>query len=582
MEHQIRGLRVSHPLTKCIRPKQLRTESFSSLSLAGPGKDVPAMTAAPSAQTDRFVHDRLPTPAQSPELRYDLPHLLIADQANLVASLMARAAREGWLDRPCLRSDNCTLSYAQVSAQVSRIAQVLVQGFGLVPGNRVLLRGGNSMGMALAWLGVVQAGLIAVATMPLLRAKELREVIHKAQPQLALCDGALRAELDAAGEGLLRTVAFNLPHDAQSLEALASSHEGLWPPCETSADDIAMMAFTSGTTGQPKAAVHAHRDILAACETWPRHVLCASPEDVVMGSPPLAFTFGLGGLLIFPLWAGASVYYPSKPYTPETMVGLMDEVGATICYTAPTFYRQMAPFARTHRPRALRVCVSAGEALPEATRQLWKDATGIDMLDGIGATEMFHIFISSVPGRHKPGALGAVVPGYTAKVVGEDGQELPRGQVGRLAVVGPTGCRYLDDARQANYVKGGWNHPGDAFMQDEDGEFFYQARADDMIITAGYNVGGPEVEDALLQHPAVSECGVVGAPDEDRGMVVKACVVLKPGHTGDEAMVKALQDHVKAALAPYKYPRLVVFMSALPRTETGKLQRFRLREAPQP
>ena len=540
------------------------------------------MTAAPSAQTDRFVHERLPTPALSPHLRYDMPQLHMADQANLVASLMAKAAREGWLHRPCLRSDQFTLSYAQVQHRVSQIAQLLVQDFGLVPGNRVLLRGGNSIGMALAWLGVVQAGLIAVATMPLLRAKELREVMNKAQPQLALCDGALRAELDGASEGRLRTVAFNLPHDAQSLEALAATQDGLMPPCATSADDIAMMAFTSGTTGQPKAAVHAHRDILAACEAWPRHVLRATPDDVVMGSPPLAFTFGLGGLLIFPLWAGASVYYPNAAYTPETMVRLMDEVGATITYTAPTFYRQMAPFARAHRPRALRICVSAGEALPEATRQLWKDATGIDMLDGIGATEMFHIFISSVPGRHKPGALGPVVPGYTAKVVGEDGQELPRGQVGRLAVIGPTGCRYLDDERQANYVKGGWNHPGDAFMQDDDGDFFYQARADDMIITAGYNVGGPEVEDALLQHPAVAECGVVGAPDEDRGMVVKACVVLKPGHTGDATMVKALQDHVKATLAPYKYPRQVIFMNALPRTETGKLQRFRLRQGAQP
>ena len=540
------------------------------------------MTAAPSAQTDRFVHDRLPSPALSPQLRYDLPQMHVADQANLVATLMARAARQGWLHRPCLRSDGLTLSYAQVQERINCIAQVLAQDLGLVPGNRVLLRGGNSMGMVLAWLGVVQAGLIAVATMPLLRAKELREVMNKAQPQLALCDGALRAELDAACEGRLRTLAFNLPQDVHSLEALAAAQDGQLPPCATSADDIAMMAFTSGTTGQPKAAVHSHRDILVACETWPRHVLRATPDDVVMGSPPLAFTFGLGGLLIFPLWAGASVYYPKAAYTPETMVRLMDEVGATITYTAPTFYRQMAPFARAQRPRALRICVSAGEALPEATRQLWKDATGIDMLDGIGATEMFHIFISSVPGRHKPGALGAVVPGYTAKVVGDDGQELPRGQVGRLAVIGPTGCRYLDDERQANYVKDGWNHPGDAFMQDEDGDFFYQSRADDMIITAGYNVGGPEVEDALLMHPAVAECGVVGAPDEERGMVVKACVVLKPGHIGDEAMVKALQDHVKATLAPFKYPRQVVFMNALPRTETGKLQRFRLRQAAHP
>jgi 2-aminobenzoate-CoA ligase len=539
------------------------------------------MRHAPSAQPDRFVHDRLPPPEQCAQMRYELPELRIPDQANLVASLMAKAERQGWLDRPFLRSDRITLSYADARERIDRIAQLLIEDFGLTPGNRVLLRGGNSIGMALAWLGTVQAGLVAVATMPLLRAKELREVIAKAQPQLALCDGALLQELELAAEGRLRTVPFNRPDDPQSLASLASAKNGQRPPCPTSADDIAMLAFTSGTTGSPKAAAHSHRDILAACEAWPRHVLRATPEDVVMGSPPLAFTFGLGGMLVFPMWAGASVYYPSQPYTPEAMVRLMDEVGASICYTAPTFYRQMAPFARANRPRGLRISVSAGEALPLATRQLWREATGIDMTDGIGATEMFHIFISSVPGQTKDGALGRVVPGYTAKVVDETGQELPRGTVGRLAVIGPTGCRYLADERQRNYVKQGWNHPGDAFVQDADGEFFYQARADDMIITAGYNVGGPEVEDALLKHPAVAECGVIGVPDEERGMVVKACVVLKPGQVGDAAMVKALQDHVKSLLAPYKYPRQVEFMTALPRTETGKLQRFKLKQPAQ-
>ena len=540
------------------------------------------MSTAPSAQPDRFVHDRLPPPEQCPQMRYELPELHIADQANVVANLLAKAERQGWLDRPFLRSDRITLSYADARERIHRIAQLLIEDFGLVPGNRVLLRGGNSVGMALAWLGAVQAGLVAVATMPLLRSKELREVIAKAQPALALCDGALLQELELAGEGTLRIVPFNRPEDAQSLASLASAKNGEFAPCLTSADDIAMLAFTSGTTGSPKAAAHSHRDILAACEAWPRHVLRATPEDVVMGSPPLAFTFGLGGMLVFPMWAGASVYYPSQAYTPETMVRLMDEVGASICYTAPTFYRQMAPFAKVRRPGKLRITVSAGEALPLATRQLWKDATGIDMMDGIGATEMFHIFISSLPGQTKDGALGRVVPGYTAKVVDESGQEVPRGTVGRLAVVGPTGCRYLADERQRNYVQGGWNHPGDAFVQDEDGDFFYQARADDMIITAGYNVGGPEVEDALLKHPAVAECGVIGVPDEERGMIVKACVVLKPAQVGDEAMTKALQDHVKNMLAPYKYPRQIKDMAALPRTETGKLQRFKLKQAIRP
>ena len=296
-----------------------------------------------------------------------------------------------------------------------------------------------------------------------------------------------------------------------------------------------------------------------------------------MGSPPLAFTFGLGGMLLFPFAAGASVYFPSIAYTPEAMVKLVNDKGATICYTAPTFYRQMAAYAKQHGLPTLRLCVSAGEALPDATRQLWKDATGIDLLDGIGATEMFHIFISTVPGDVRRGAIGKVVPGYTAKVVDEQGHEVACGTVGKLAVQGPTGCKYLDDARQTSYVKDGWNYPGDAFMQDADGYFFYQARDDDMIITAGYNVGAPEVEDALLKHAAVAECAVVGVPDEERGMVVKAFVVLKPGHTESAETIKALQDHVKATLAPFKYPRQVAFVGKLPRTETGKLQRFKLR-----
>jgi 2-aminobenzoate-CoA ligase len=537
---------------------------------------------APSAQSDRFVHERLPPASALASLRYDLPELQIPDQANLVDVLLDQATARGWDERAFLRSDSVTLSYRQAREQIGRIAQVLTQDFDLVPGNRVLLRGGNSIGMALAWLGVVKAGLIAVATMPLLRAKELGEIIAKAEPALALCDAALLGELQlaqAAGGRLKSIVAFNAEHEPHSLESRAAAKNGQLPRCLTAADDIAMMAFTSGTTGLPKAAVHSHRDILAACQAWPRHVLRATPEDVVMGSPPLAFTFGLGGLLIFPMWAGASVYFPGVPYTPQVMLKLMAEVGATICYTAPTFYRQMAPLAAGLSLPRLRICVSAGEGLPDATRQLWKEATGIEMMDGIGATEMFHIFISSRPEQVRRGAIGQVVPGYTAKVVDEQGQEVPHGTIGKLAVQGPTGCRYLNDARQSNYVRDGWNYPGDAFLQDDDGYFFYQARADDMIITSGYNVGGPEVEDALLKHAAVAECAVIGVPDAERGMIVKALVVLKPGNTGDEAMVKALQDHVKATLAPFKYPRQVSFVASLPRTETGKLQRFKLKQA---
>jgi 2-aminobenzoate-CoA ligase len=539
------------------------------------------MSTFDSPQRDRFVHDRLPPPAQWPQLRYDLPELQFPAQLNLVEELLDKAAAKGFDARPLLRSPRITLTYADVRDRVDRICRVLTEDLGLVPGNRVLLRGGNTIGLALAWLAVVKAGLVAVATMPLLRARELGDIIDKAQPTVALCDIKLLGELELARQDhpvLATVVAFNALNEPGSLAVRAAQKDGDFAPCPTLADDIALMAFTSGTTGKPKAAVHTHRDVLAACECWPRHVLRATPEDIVVGSPPLAFTFGLGGMLVFPMWAGASVWFPDAPYTPESMVRTINEVGATICYTAPTFYRQMAPFARAQGVGKLRITVSAGEGLPDATRQLWKQASGIEMTDGIGATEMFHIFISAAPQDVRRGAIGKVVAGYTAKVVDDEGNEVPRGTIGKLAVIGPTGCRYLDDPRQANYVKDGWNYPGDAFMQDEDGYFFYQARADDMIITSGYNVGGPEVEDALLRHPAVAECGVIGKPDEERGMIVKAFCVLKPGHEGDAAMVKVLQDHVKASIAPFKYPREIQFVDSLPRTETGKLQRFKLRQ----
>ena len=538
-----------------------------------------------SAQTDSFIRDKLPPPEQWPQLTYDFPpavlDALLQPQLNLVTELLDKASVKGFSDRPLLRSPRITLSYSDVSDRVNRIAQVLTEDYGLVPGNRVLLRGGNSVGMALAWLAVVKAGLIAVATMPLLRASELGDIIEKAQPTVALCDIKLLEELEIAQSQhpVLKTILpFNVMVHPQGLATLSSQKDGNFIACKTSATDIALLAFTSGTTGKPKAAAHTHRDVLAACEAWPRHVLQATPDDIIVGSPPLAFTFGLGGLLIFPMWAGASVYFPDAAYTPEVMVNFMNEVGATICYTAPTFYRQMAPFAKAAGLPKLRMSVSAGEALPDATRQLWKQATGLEMLDGIGATEMFHIFISSAGKEVKAGAIGKIVPGYTAKVVDDAGIEVPRGVVGKLAVIGPTGCKYFDDARQLNYVKNGWNYPGDAFIQDADGYFCFQARDDDMIITAGYNVGAPEVEDALLKHPAVTESAVIGQKDDERGMVVRAFVVLKPDYIADDAMVKILQDHVKATIAPYKYPRIVEFVDKLPRTETGKLQRFKLKQ----
>jgi 2-aminobenzoate-CoA ligase len=534
-----------------------------------------------SAQIDRFVHDQLPPSEQWPQHRFDLPHLKFPDRLNAVEHLLDQAvSTKCFANNLMLRSAQTDLTYAQAQLIVNRIAAYLVEDCGLVAGNRVLLRGPNTVGIALCWLAVVKAGLVAVATMPLLRAKELSEIIEKSKPALALCDGQWLAELDAACQQtpskLQRVICYNSSGE-QDLGQLCASKSGQFIACPTLATDVAMMAFTSGTTGMPKAAVHLHRDLLAACECWPRHVLQAKSSDIVVGSPPLAFTFGLGGLLLFPMWAGASVYFHDKAYTPEGMVDVINSIGASISYTAPTFYRQMAAFAKAKGVPSLRISVSAGEGLPDATRQLWKEATGIEMLDGIGATEMFHIFISSAGSEVKRGAIGKVVPGYTAKVVGDDGQELPRGNIGKLAVIGPTGCKYLSDSRQSHYVKNGWNYPGDAFMQDADGYFFYQSRADDMIISAGYNIGGPEVEDCLLKHPAVAECGVIGVPDEERGMIVKAFVVLKTDQAGDDAMVKTLQDHVKSQLAPYKYPRHIEFRTQLPRTETGKLQRFKLR-----
>ena len=553
--------------------------------------------AAPSAQTDRFVHERLPPAHLLPRMHYDLTELCISAQANLVVELLDKAVSEkGFAEQPMLRSPSLTLSYTQALHRVDQICHVLTADLGLVPGNRVMLRGANSIALALAWLAVVKAGMVAVATMPLLRAKELGEIIAKAQPALALCDAALLGELHAAQNtqpSSLRTLAFNLPNATDSLEGLCATQDAgnqavrLFTACPTSADDIALMAFTSGTTGKPKAALHSHRDVLSACAAWPRSVLKIQSDDIIIGSPPLAFTFGLGGLLLFPMAYGASVYFHDAPFTPELMARTINSVEATISITAPTFYRQMAPFAHAIGLPSLRQSVSAGEGLPDTTRSLWRESTGVEMVDGIGATEMFHIFISSAGENVRRGAVGQVVPGYLARVVDDDGIELPRGVVGKLAVTGPTGCKYLDDARQANYVKGGWNYPGDAFMQDADGYFFYQARADDMIISAGYNIGGPEVEDCLLQHSLVSECAVVGKADAERGMIVKAFVVLKPApglatatYLDTQATIKLLQEHVKANIAPYKYPREIEFLGALPRTETGKLQRFKLRQTP--
>ena len=534
-----------------------------------------------STYTDRFVAERLPPRSEWPVMLYPQDSLHGDSPLNLVSLLLDQAMDKPWADRPLFRSADQTLSYREALSAVNQRVHLLRSQAGVQTGNRVLLRGHNSIGFALAWLAVVKAGLIAVPTMPLLRAKELGDIIAKARPSIAWCEASLSAELLLAQEqhpDLHTVLLFNSLSAADSVESLSAGFSTAAAACPATGDDIALLAFTSGTTGVPKAVCHSHLDVWSACQAWPLQVLRAHMQDIVTGTPPLAFTFGLGGLLLFPMVAGASIFYPSPPLSPEHMVQEMALSQATICYTAPTFYRQMAAHIQQHPVPALRICISAGEALPDATRQLWREACGLEMLDGIGATEMFHIFISSPLTDVKPGSLGKAVPGYEAKVLDPQGQELPRGHIGRLAVRGATGCKYLDDDRQRAYVQSGWNFPGDAVLQDEDGYFFYQSRADDMIVSSGYNIGGPEVEDALLLHPAVVECAVIGKADAERGMVVQAFCVLHADAQASAELVKRLQDHVKQHLAPYKYPRVITFLPSLPRTATGKLQRFKLRD----
>jgi 2-aminobenzoate-CoA ligase len=493
--------------------------------------------------------------------------------------LLDRWVAAGHGDRPCLISPAETLSYAQLSERVNRMANVLTRVLGMVPGHRVLLRGPNNPMMVAAYLAVIKAGGVVVATMPLLRAKEIAYPIGKAKISLALCDHRLAEEMEKAralAPDLERVVYWG-SGGADALEALMArpGYES-FVPSDTASDDVCLIAFTSGTTGEPKGTMHFHRDMLATCDSYGRHVLRAEAGDRFIGSPPLAFTFGLGGLVLFPLRVGAATILVEKA-SPDDLLAAIEKFGATIAFTAPTAYRAMLAKLAERNISSLRKCVSAGEALPKATFEAWLAATGIKILDGIGATEMLHIFIGSPEEAILPGATGKPVPGYEARVVDADGKELPPNTIGRLAVRGPTGCRYLADKRQRQYVQDGWNITGDTYLMDADGYFWYQARSDDMIVSSGYNIAGPEVEVTLLEHPAVAECGVVGAPDEERGQIVKAYVVLRAGHSGDSALTKTLQEHVKATIAPYKYPRTIEYVTQLPRTQTGKLQRFELR-----
>lgn len=528
-----------------------------------------------SAHIDTFACEHLPPRSEWPELVFSLPELQYPERLNCASELLDRmAARHP--ERLCLQGAGLCWSYAELLEQANRIAHVLTQDMGLVPGNRVLLRAPNHPMLVAAWFAVVKTGGIAVTTMPLLRAKELTEVVTKAQVSHALCDGRLFEELENTRPGCPTLKQVVYWGEGGSLEALMAGKPALFDNLDTASDDTCLIAFTSGTTGQPKGCMHFHRDVLAICDTFGKHILRVSPDDVFTGSPPLAFTFGLGGLVLFPMRIGASSVLLEKA-SPDLLLPAIAEYRASVVFTSPTAYRAMAAQAQKFDLTSLRKCVSAGEPLPAPTRQLWKEATGIELIDGIGATEMLHIFISHTEEEAKPGATGKPVPGYQACVLDQQGHPLPPGQVGRLAVKGPTGCRYLADVRQKSYVQNGWNITGDAYLVDEEGYFIYQARTDDMIVSAGYNIAGPEVENALLLHPAVAECAVVGMPDPERGQIVKAYVVLRPGVAASAELVKELQDFVKQKIAPYKYPRAIEFRESLPRTQTGKLQRFMLR-----
>ena len=536
-----------------------------------------------TAHQDTFVRDRLPPPEQWPTFKFDLPQLRYPQHLNCASELLDEMVRKGFGDKTAFITPHEHWTYRQLLEKSNQVARVLIEDFGLVSGNRVLLRGANNPMFVACWMGIAKAGGIVVATMPLLRAKELSIMLDKAQVQYALCDERLKEEMEKAihdAKACERVCYFNGSGAAgagAALESLMMKKLKIFENVETASDDPALIAFTSGTTGRPKAAVHFHRDILAMCDTYAKHVLKPTPEDVFIGSPPIAFTFGLGGLVAFPLRVGASTVL-LETGAPDKLLAGIARFKPTMCFTSPTSYRMMAGQAGQLDLASLKKCVSAGETLPLATFELWKEKAGLSIMDGIGSTEMIHIFIAAKEEEIRPGATGKPVPGYEAMVADEEGNPLPLGQIGRLAVRGPTGCKYLDDVRQREYVQNGWNYTGDAYKLDADGYFWFQARTDDMIISGGYNIAGPEVEGVLLEHPAVAECAVVGAPDDTRGFIVKAFVVARPGHTPSPELAKDLQEFVKNQIAPYKYPRSIEFINALPKTETGKVQRFKLRQ----
>jgi 2-aminobenzoate-CoA ligase len=535
----------------------------------------------PSAHVDTFTRDRLPPFHEWPALLLDRPQFQYPARLNVAVELTDRMVERGFGDHVALIGNGRRRTYKELSDWSNRLAHALVENYGVRPGHRVLIRSGNNPALVAAWLAATKAGAVVVNTMPMLRAGELTKIVDKAEVSLALTDSRIADDLVACAKDsrfLKQVVPFDgtSNHDAE-LDRVALDKAVRFEAVPTSRDDVALLGFTSGTTGEPKATMHFHRDLLAIADGYAREVLGVTPDDVFVGSPPLAFTFGLGGLAIFPLRFGATATLLENA-SPANMIAIIETYQATICFTAPTAYRaMMAAMDAGADLSSLRLAVSAGETLPAPVFREWMAKTGTPILDGTGTTEMLHIFISNRVGDAYPGCTGRLVTGYEARIVDEDMREVPRGTLGRLAVRGPTGCRYLADSRQAAYVRDGWNLTGDAFSQDAEGRFHFAARTDDMILSAGYNIAGPEVEAALLAHADVSECAVVGRPDHERGQIVAAFVVLRPGVAPDEGTVKRLQDHVKAAIAPFKYPRAITFVDQLPKTSTGKIQRFRMR-----
>jgi 2-aminobenzoate-CoA ligase len=534
----------------------------------------------PSAHTDTFARDNLPPEDQWPDFLldgFDYPERL-----NAAVELTDRLVERGFGDNTALIGNGRRRTYKELSDWTNRLAHALVENYGVKPGNRVLIRSANNPAMVACWLAATKAGAVVVNTMPMLRAGELTQIVDKAEVALALCDTRLMDEMVACAKTsrfLKQVVGFDgtANHDAE-LDRVALNKDVRYQAVQTGRDDVALLGFTSGTTGVPKATMHFHRDLLIIADGYAKEVLGVTPDDVFVGSPPLAFTFGLGGLAIFPLRFGAAATLLESA-TPPNMVEIIETYKATISFTAPTAYRAMlAAIEKGADLSSLRIAVSAGETLPAPVFEDWTKKTGKPILDGIGATEMLHIFISNRLSDMAPGRTGKPVTGYEAKIVDEDMKEAPRGTIGRLAVRGPTGCRYMADDRQTKYVRDGWNLTGDSFVQDDEGFFHFAARSDDMIISSGYNIAGPEVEAALLAHAHVKECAVIGVSDIDRGQIVEAHVVLVEGVAADDLTRKILQDHVKAMIAPYKYPRSVRFVDALPKTQTGKIQRFRLRD----